>query len=79
MIFDTSESFIGKYCRLYMVGGGYVEGIISAVEEGGILMHDVEEYYDEFNERDEEEDANYFIRRQQVMYIVYKESKQYGH
>lgn len=62
-----------------MDGGEYIEGTITAVEEGGILINDKEDYYDEFNERDEKEDANYFLRREKVIYITHKESSQYGY
>lgn len=67
MIFIESKEFVGKYIRVNFVDGGYVEGTLNSIEEGGLLISD----------HVDDEDVNYFVPREQVLYYIYKSSGDY--
>lgn len=78
MILDSKE-FIGKRVRVNLVGGGYVEGLLTSVEEeGGLLITDQEDYYDEDARDDVKEDVDYFVPRDNVLYYIYRKSEEYS-
>lgn len=64
---DSSE-FIGK--RIFLKHDeGWIEGILESIEENGVLLSDIESYYDDDGEK--EETTTYFILHHHIVYLKY--------